>query len=79
MSSGMSENRCASGLPWRRGNGANAHPTYGVIPPAYFLPEGHHPYFCDLSEFVIERALQNWHYLLEPQSLVDLSINLPAP
>ena len=55
------------------------HPTWGVVPPAYFIPEEHDPHFRDLSEFVIERALQDWHYLLERHSAVDLSINLPAP
>ncbi|MBW7974842.1 EAL domain-containing response regulator [Bradyrhizobium sp. BR 10289] len=54
------------------------HPTWGVVPPAYFIPEAHDPHFRDLSEFVIERAVQDWHYLLEQQSQVDLSINLPA-
>lgn len=54
------------------------HPTWGVVPPAYFIPEEHDPHFRDLSEFVIGRALQDWHYLLEQQSPVDLSINLPA-
>lgn len=54
------------------------HPTWGVVPPAYFIPEEHDPHLRDLSEFVIERAVQDWHYLLEHQSPVDLSINLPA-
>ncbi|EJN15494.1 EAL domain-containing protein [Bradyrhizobium sp. YR681] len=54
------------------------HPTWGVVPPAYFIPEEHDPHFRGLSEFVIERAVQDWHYLLERQSQVDLSINLPA-
>src|SRR5690349_16291102 len=54
------------------------HPTWGVVPPAYFIPEEHDPHLRDLSEFVIERAMQDWHYLLEHQSPVDLSINLPA-
>jgi EAL domain-containing protein (putative c-di-GMP-specific phosphodiesterase class I) len=54
------------------------HPTWGVVPPAYFIPEAHDPHFRDLSEFVIERAVQDWHYLLEQQGPVDLSINLPA-
>src|SRR6478735_11283151 len=54
------------------------HPTWGVVPPAYFIPEEHDPHLRDLSEFVIERAVQDWHYLLERQSPVDLSINLPT-
>ena len=55
------------------------HPTWGVVPPAYFIPEPHDPHFRELSEFVIERALQDWHYLLERHSAIDLSIKLPAP
>src|SRR4051812_3061352 len=55
------------------------HPTWGVVPPAYFIPEPHDPHFRELSEFVIERAVQDWHYLLERQGALDLSINLPAP
>lgn len=54
------------------------HPTWGVVPPAYFIPDEHDPHLRDLSEFVIERAVQDWHYLLERQSPVDLAINLPA-
>lgn len=54
------------------------HPTWGVVPPAYFIPEPDDPHFRALSEFVIERALQDWHYLLERQTPVNLSINLPA-
>lgn len=54
------------------------HPTWGVVPPAYFIPDAHDPDLRDLSEFVIERALQDWHYLLERQSPVDLAINLPV-
>jgi EAL domain-containing protein (putative c-di-GMP-specific phosphodiesterase class I)/CheY-like chemotaxis protein len=54
------------------------HPTWGVVPPAYFIPDAHDPHFRELSEFVIERAVSDWYYLLERQSQVDLSINLPA-
>jgi EAL domain-containing protein (putative c-di-GMP-specific phosphodiesterase class I)/CheY-like chemotaxis protein len=54
------------------------HPTWGVVPPAYFIPEEHDPHLRGLSEFMIERAVQDWYYLLEHQSAVDLSINLPA-
>jgi hypothetical protein len=33
------------------------HPTWGVVPPAYFIPEAHDPHFARHSrEFVIERA-----------------------
>ena len=54
------------------------HPTWGVVPPAYFIPEDDDPYFLRLSEFVIERATEDWRYLLERQNSIDISINLPV-
>jgi EAL domain-containing protein (putative c-di-GMP-specific phosphodiesterase class I)/CheY-like chemotaxis protein len=54
------------------------HPTWGVVPPAYFVPEGNDPHFRRLSEFVIDRAMEDWHYLLQKQGPTDISINLPV-
>lgn len=54
------------------------HPAWGVVPPAYFVPEDGDPYFLRLSEFVIERATEDWRYLYEHQSSTDISINLPV-
>jgi EAL domain-containing protein (putative c-di-GMP-specific phosphodiesterase class I) len=54
------------------------HPTWGVVPPAYFVRDDKDPHFRALSEFVIGRAMEDWRYLLEQQGPVDLSINLPA-
>ena len=54
------------------------HPTWGVVPPAYFIPEDDDPYFLRLSEFVIERATEDWRYLFEQQNSIDISINLPV-
>jgi EAL domain-containing protein (putative c-di-GMP-specific phosphodiesterase class I)/CheY-like chemotaxis protein len=54
------------------------HPAWGVVPPAYFIPDDKDPHFRALSEFVIGRAVEDWRYLLESQGPVDLSINLPA-
>jgi len=53
------------------------HPTWGVVPPAYFLPDQSDPHFRGLSEFVIGRVIEDWHYLLEHKGAMDLSINLP--
>jgi EAL domain-containing protein (putative c-di-GMP-specific phosphodiesterase class I) len=53
------------------------HPTWGVVPPAYFIPDDSDPHFQGLSEFVIERSVEDWRYLLEQQNLTDISINLP--
>src|SRR5882757_3645005 len=54
------------------------HPAWGVVPPAYFIPDERDPHFRKLSEFVIGRALEDWRYLLVQQGPVDLSINLPV-
>src|SRR5580698_1625560 len=54
------------------------HPTWGVVPPAYFVRDDKDPHFHALSEFVIGRAMEDWRYLLEQQGPVDLSINLPV-
>jgi EAL domain-containing protein (putative c-di-GMP-specific phosphodiesterase class I) len=53
------------------------HPAWGVVPPAYFIRDDKDPHYRALSEFVIGRAIEDWHYLLEQQGPVDLSINLP--
>lgn len=54
------------------------HPAWGVVPPAYFIPDDKDPYFRSLSEFVVGRAVEDWSTLLEQQGPVDLSINLPV-
>jgi EAL domain-containing protein (putative c-di-GMP-specific phosphodiesterase class I)/CheY-like chemotaxis protein len=54
------------------------HPTWGVVPPAYFIPDDDDPDFLRLSEFVVDRAAEDWHHLLERQSATDISINLPV-
>ena len=54
------------------------HPTWGVVPPAYFIRDDKDPHFRALSEFVIGRAIEDWRYLLEQKGPIDLSINLPV-
>ena len=54
------------------------HPSWGVVPPDYFLPDASDPHFRALSHFVISRAIEDWKYLLKQQGPVDLSINLPV-
>jgi EAL domain-containing protein (putative c-di-GMP-specific phosphodiesterase class I) len=54
------------------------HPAWGVVPPAYFISDDKDPHYRALSEFVIGRAIEDWHYLLEQQGPVDLSLNLPV-
>jgi len=54
------------------------HPAWGVVPPAYFIPDDKDPHFRALSEFVVGRAIEDWRHLLESQGPFDLSINLPV-
>lgn len=53
------------------------HPAWGVVPPASFVPDEKDPQFRGLSEFIIGRALEDWHYFVGQHGPVDISINLP--
>lgn len=54
------------------------HPTWGVVLPARFIPDHRDTAFHNLSEFVIERVIDDWRYFIERNGPVDLAINLPA-
>ncbi|WP_022721086.1 EAL domain-containing protein [Rhodopseudomonas sp. B29] len=54
------------------------HPNWGVVSPSAFLPGEDDPHLRALSDYVAQRALDDWAYLLEHHGPVDLSINLPA-
>jgi EAL domain-containing protein (putative c-di-GMP-specific phosphodiesterase class I)/CheY-like chemotaxis protein len=53
------------------------HPTWGIIPAAYFIPDDGDPHFRSLSDYVIGRAIEDWHYFITQRGKIDLSINLP--
>lgn len=53
------------------------HPTWGVVPPAYFIPDDSDPHFRALSEFVVGQALDDWHYFVVRHGHVEIAINLP--
>ncbi|HEY5932534.1 MAG TPA: EAL domain-containing response regulator [Nitrospira sp.] len=53
------------------------HPTWGVVPPAYFVASDGDPQFCGLSEFVIGQAIDDWHYFFSEHDPIELAINLP--
>jgi EAL domain-containing protein (putative c-di-GMP-specific phosphodiesterase class I) len=53
------------------------HPTWGVVPAAYFIPGDGDPHFRALSEFVIGRAIEDWHYFVTQRGGVEIAINLP--
>ncbi|MCD0420387.1 EAL domain-containing protein [Rubrivivax sp. JA1024] len=54
------------------------HPNWGVVSPSALMPDHNDPHFRGLSEFVVRRAVADWHYLLDHQGPIDLSINLPV-
>jgi EAL domain-containing protein (putative c-di-GMP-specific phosphodiesterase class I) len=53
------------------------HPTWGVVPPASFIPSERDPKLRALSEFVIERAMADWVNFAEGRAPVDMTIHLP--
>jgi EAL domain-containing protein (putative c-di-GMP-specific phosphodiesterase class I) len=53
------------------------HPHWGIVEPAYFMPDDGDPHFQALSQFVINQAISDWRYLLTECGRVDISINLP--
>lgn len=54
------------------------HPTWGVVPPACFLPNGSDPHFETLSEFVVTRAMQDWRNFVTEHGHVEIAVNLPV-
>jgi EAL domain-containing protein (putative c-di-GMP-specific phosphodiesterase class I)/CheY-like chemotaxis protein len=53
------------------------HPTWGVIPPAYFIASDGDPHLHGLSEFVIGQAIDDWRYFFSQHGPIELAINLP--
>jgi EAL domain-containing protein (putative c-di-GMP-specific phosphodiesterase class I) len=53
------------------------HPTWGTVPPAYFIPNDGDPHLRGLSEFVIGRAVDDWRYFASQYGSIELAINLP--
>jgi EAL domain-containing protein (putative c-di-GMP-specific phosphodiesterase class I)/CheY-like chemotaxis protein len=53
------------------------HPSWGIVPPAYFIPDEDDPSFRALSQFVIGRVFQDWRYLVAKSGSIHISINLP--
>ncbi len=54
------------------------HPTWGVVPPAFFIPDDSDPHFRALTEFVIARAMEDWRDFVHQHGHVEIAINLPG-
>jgi EAL domain-containing protein (putative c-di-GMP-specific phosphodiesterase class I) len=53
------------------------HPSWGIVPPAYFIPDDGDPHFRALSEFVISRAIDDWRNIVHRHGPVEMAVNLP--
>lgn len=53
------------------------HPTWGIVLPAYFIPDDGDPHLRALSEYVISRAINDWRDFITQQGLIEIAINLP--
>ena len=73
------ENRRAQTLTLREAEGLIRirHPTWGIVPPAYFIPDDGDPHLRAISDFVIGRAIEDWRGFLEQHGPLELAINLP--
>ena len=54
------------------------HPTWGIVPPASFIPDADDPNLRALSEFVVERAMSDWTFFSTGRTPIDMTIHLPA-
>jgi EAL domain-containing protein (putative c-di-GMP-specific phosphodiesterase class I) len=53
------------------------HPTWGTVPPAYFIPDSADPHFRALSEFVVAQAIGDWCNFVTEYGHVEIAVNLP--
>lgn len=53
------------------------HPTWGIVPPAHFLPDADDPHFAELSDFVLTQAAADWRSFAIDHGHVELAVNLP--
>jgi EAL domain-containing protein (putative c-di-GMP-specific phosphodiesterase class I) len=53
------------------------HPAWGVIAPADFVADAGDPSFRGFSEFVVTRAVEDWHLFMQSHGALEISINLP--
>ena len=54
------------------------HPVHGLILPDAFLPEADEASILALTEFVITRALKDWHHLAHSEHAMRLAVNAPV-
>jgi EAL domain-containing protein (putative c-di-GMP-specific phosphodiesterase class I)/CheY-like chemotaxis protein len=53
------------------------HPTWGIVAPDTFIQSENDPSFRGLSEFLIDRAMEDWVYFVGCRPPIELVIPLP--
>ena len=53
------------------------HPAWGIVPPAYLVPNDGDLRFTPLSDTVINCAVEDWHYFFAQHGPIETAINLP--
>jgi EAL domain-containing protein (putative c-di-GMP-specific phosphodiesterase class I)/CheY-like chemotaxis protein len=54
------------------------HPTWGIVPPSFFIPNEDDPNLHALSSFVVDRALADWNLFAEGRAPIEMTIHLPS-
>jgi EAL domain-containing protein (putative c-di-GMP-specific phosphodiesterase class I) len=52
------------------------HSALGVVPPGYVMPDGDPP-AAEVSEVVIDQAINDWRYFTAGHGHIEIAINLP--
>jgi EAL domain-containing protein (putative c-di-GMP-specific phosphodiesterase class I) len=52
------------------------HPALGVVPPGHVMPDGDPP-AGEVSEVVIDQAINDWRYFTARHGHIEIAINLP--
>jgi EAL domain-containing protein (putative c-di-GMP-specific phosphodiesterase class I) len=53
------------------------HPAWGIVPPAFLVPDDGDPRFPPLSDSVISRAVDDWYFFFAQRGPIETAINLP--
>jgi EAL domain-containing protein (putative c-di-GMP-specific phosphodiesterase class I)/CheY-like chemotaxis protein len=53
------------------------HPTWGIVTPAYFIPDDGDPRLQAMSEFTVAQAIRDWHEFVVDSGPIEIAINLP--
>lgn len=54
------------------------HPTWGIVPPATFIPQYDDPNLRELSEIVVKQVMEDWTFFSKGRPPLDMTIHLPA-